>query len=131
MSSKLNDIKVLHLAAGNTNPTIAVSTDITAAAVDMLTCDNNCFAIQVVGTVAGTELTFVGKVQESPSTTAASFTDVAGAVFTTITSTTGVGGIQVLNFQRTQRFVRYVGDIAGTTSAVALSVLIGGQKKQY
>lgn len=129
MASKLGDIGDLFFQFGNTKPSSAVVTDVTSAGVDMITCDNNCFAIQAIGTVAGTEITFVGKIQEATTQTG-TYTDVSGAVFSTVTSTTGVPAIQAITFQRTMQWLRYVGDIAGTTSSVALDVLILGQKKQ-
>lgn len=128
MSSKLNDIKDLSLQMGITKPQL-YSAAITAAGVDLGTCDNNCFAIQVIGTVAGTEIVFAGKVQEATTATG-TYADVSGGTFTTLTSTTGAGIVHLLNFQRTLQFVRYVAVITGTTSAVNLDVVIGGQKKQ-
>lgn len=111
-------------------PTIAVATSITSPAIDLLTCPNNqCFAEMAVGIVTGTETVFIGNIQESPSTTAASFTNVTA--FSTVTSTTGAHGVQVVSFQRKERFVRFSGTITGTTAAVPLCVIIGGQKGQY
>ena len=130
MASKLSDINDISFQLGATKPSSAVVTNVTAAGVDLATCpNNNCFAIQVVGTVAGTEITYVGKIQEATTATG-TYADISGASFSTITSTTGVPGVQTINFQRTTRFVRYVGTIAGTTSSVALDVLIAGQKGQ-
>lgn len=130
MSTKFGDINDLYFTMANTKPSSAVSTNVTGTAADMQTvANNNCFAIQVVGTVAGTEITYVGKIQEATTATG-TYTDVSGAAFSTITSTTGVPPLQLINFQRTMPWLRYVGTIAGTTSAVALDVLIGGQKQQ-
>ncbi len=131
MSTKFNDINDFAIFEANTAPSGAVITAVTGAVIDMQTvANNNCFAIQVIGTVAGTQIVFVGQIQESPTTTAASFTNISGAAFSTITSTTGANIVQLLNFQRTQPFVRYINTITGTTSSVALDVLIGGQKGQ-
>lgn len=130
MSSKLNDIAVLYMAPGNTQPSSVVVTDVTHAGVNLATCDNNCFAIMNVGLVGGTETTFVGSLQEATTATG-TYTNISGASFSTVTSTTGTHGIQVLNFQRTKQFVRFVGDITGTTATVSLAVIIGGQKKNY
>ena len=130
MSSKLSDINDIFFGLANTKPSSAVVTSVTAAGVDMATCpNNNCFAIQVVGTVAGTETVFLGKIQEAANITSG-YTDISGATFSTVTSTTGVPAIQTINFQRSQRFVRYIGTITGTTAGVALDVLVGGQRGQ-
>ncbi len=131
MASKLSDINDLYICTGNTQPSGAVITSVTGVPVDMATCaNNNNFAILNIGTVAGTEITFSGKIQESPTTTSpGAFSDLTTFPIS-VTSTTGVPGIQLINFQRTQRFVRFVGSIAGTTSAVSLDVLFAGQKQQ-
>ncbi len=130
MSSKLNDINVLYITMCNTKPSSAVVTNVTGTVQDMQTCaNNNCFAIQVIGTVAGTEIVYLGKFQEAATATG-TYADVSGGAFSTITSTTGVPAIQALNFQRTLPWLRYVGTITGTTSAVALDVLLMGQKQQ-
>ncbi len=131
MASKLADINDLYICTGNTQPSGAVITNVSGAAVDMATCaNNNNFCIFNIGTVAGTEIVFTAKIQESPTTTGASFTDISGGTFPGLTSTTGTPGIQLLNFQRTQRFVRFVSTITGTTSAVSMDVLFVGQKNQ-
>lgn len=126
---KMNDFaNDLYVVMAQTKPSSAVVTNVTATGVDLATCpNNNMFAIQVVGSVGGTETTFVGKIQEATTLTG-TYADISGAAFSTITSTTGAPGVQIINFQRTARFVRYVGTIAGTTAGVALDVLIGGQK---
>ena len=120
----------LYLTMPNTKPSSAVVTNVTTVGVNMVTVpNNNCFAIQVVGSVGGTETTYVGKIQEA-STSTGTWADITGAVFSTITSTTGAPPVQSINFQRTQPWLRYIGTIAGTTAGVALDVLIGGQKGQ-
>ena len=70
MASKLSDINDLYVCTGNTQPSGAVITSVTGVPVDMATCaNNNNFAILNIGTVAGTEITFSAKIQESPNTT--------------------------------------------------------------
>lgn len=128
MSTKFNDINSLYFTMANTKPSSAVVTGVTTGAIDMATvANNNCFAVQVVGSVGGTETVFLGKIQEATTATGV-YADISGATFSTVTSTTGAPGVQTINFQRTARFVRYVGTISGTTAGVALDVLIGGQK---
>ena len=131
MSTKINDLaNNAQLFAGNTAPSQAVITNVTGAAINLIAVENNCFAIQNVGTVAGATFGWAGKIQESPTTTGASFTDIAGATFAALTSTTGANIIQVINFVRTQQFVRFLGTISGSASSVALDVLVGGQLVQ-
>lgn len=132
MSNKINDFKGgAFFTAAVTSPTAALVTSVTSPVIDFLTCANNqIFAIQQVGVVGGTETVFLGNIQECDNTTVASFTAMSGGAFSTVTSTTGVGGIQILNLQRTKRFVRYSATIIGTTAAVALAVFLGGQKSE-
>ncbi len=131
MASKFGDFaNDLFVAAGITSPTVALATTATGAGVDMATCaNNNCFAMQNVGVANGTSVTFAGRIEEATTATG-TYASIAGATFTALTSTTGTNIIQIINFQRSLRFVRYVGVIGGTTSTVALSVEIGGQKGQ-
>lgn len=129
MSTKFNDTNAFSFQMANTKPSSAVVTNVTGTGVDMIACDNNVFAIQVVGSVGGTETVFLGKIQEATTATG-TYADITGAAFSTITSTTGAPGVQAITFQRTKQWLRYVGTISGTTAGVALDVLICGQKKQ-
>jgi hypothetical protein len=92
---------------------------------DMLNCDGPCFALQQVGAVSGTSPTLAGKIQESVDGT--TWTDIPNGVFTTVTAT---GNYQAVTFERTQRYLRYVGNVGGTSPSFALAVVISQQKKQ-
>lgn len=129
MSSKLNDINDLYFTSPITQATIALATNVTGPGNDLSTCNNNCFGIQKVDSVAGTSVTYSGKFQEATTATG-TFSDIPGATFPGITSTTGVNITNLVSFQRTLQFVRYVGTIGGTTSTIVLDVLLGGQKIQ-
>jgi hypothetical protein len=129
MSVNVNDYaNGITRAAGITRPTAGVSTNITAGGVDCIHMDGPMGCVVNVGTVVGTETVFTGKVQEAPNITSG-YTDLT-TVPLSITSTTGVPGISVVNFVRTQRFVRFMGTITGTTAAVALDVVFEGRNKQ-
>lgn len=129
MSSKLNDIGDLLVAAAITSPTVALATNATGAGVDLSSVGVDCFAIQNVGVVNGTSATYAGKIQEA-STATGTYADISGATFAALTSTTGTNILQTIKFLRTQPFVRYVGTIGGTTTTIALSVEVGGMKIQ-
>ncbi len=129
MSSKLNDIGDLLVAAAITTPTVAVSTNVTGAGVDLSSVGVDCFAIQNVGIVNGTSATWAAKIQEA-STATGTYADIAGATFAALTSTTGINIITTLKFLRTQPFVRFVGTIGGTTTTLSLSAEVGGMKVQ-
>lgn len=107
-----------------------MATTSTGNAIDFSTVANNqCFAIQNVAAANGTSVTYAGKIQECATSTG-TYTDITGATFAALTSTTGTNIIQAISFQRSLQFVRYLGIIGGTTSTVALSVELGGQKGQ-
>jgi len=125
MSSKIQDFANQVILGVGAAPQTATST-VTGTAGDLLAGDSRCFAIQQVGTVSGTTPTLDGKIQES-SDGSTNWTDVSGATFTQVTASSNY---QAITFDRTKRYVRYVGTIAGTSPSFALAVVISEQKKQ-
>jgi hypothetical protein len=124
MSTKLQDLP--HQAVlGGVTPRTATTT-VTGSAVDLLTADGRCFAVQQVGTVTGTSPALAGKIQESADGST-NWNDISGATFTSVSTTDNV---QAISFDRTLRYVRYVGTITGTSPSFPVAVLIGEQKKQ-
>jgi hypothetical protein len=124
MSTKLHDIPTnAILGAGLTPRTATASLNGTGA--DFISGEGRCTAIQTVGTVGGTSPTLAGKIQESADN--ASWTDIAGATFTTVTTSDNV---QAISFDRTKRHLRYVATIAGTSPSFPVAVVITQQKKQ-
>lgn len=133
MSNKLNDLANGFQVTGAITAGVAITTTgVSGPALNFVQADGNCFAIQVVGTIIGVTATHSGKIQESPSTTAASFTDISGATFPAVV-TVGTSGplVNIITFQRTQPFLRYVGVLAGVTCSVQADVLIVEQLKQF
>lgn len=118
-------------------PTAALATSITGTGVDCLGLDGNMGLLQVIGTVASTSFTYQGKVQEADTATG-TYSDVVVMSATTtgiattpaITSTTGAQIVNALTFQRTKRFLRYVGTIGGTTPTASLDAVFLGRTKQ-
>jgi len=124
MSTKLQDLP--HQAVlGGVTPRTSTAT-VTGAAVDLITGDGRCFAVQQVGTVTGTSPSLAGKFQESADGST-NWSDAAGAPFTAVSTTDNV---QAIGFDRTQRYVRYIGTITGTSPSFPLAVIVGEQKKQ-
>ena len=124
MSTKLQDFaNEAILGIGLAPQTITATTNGNSG--DMVNGDGLCFALQQVGTVTGTSPTLAGKIQES--TDGSTWTDVAGATFATVTASTNN---QCIAFERTKRFLRYVGTVGGTTPNFAIAVVISQQKKQ-
>jgi hypothetical protein len=104
----------------------AQTATVTGTGQDMINNDGRCYGIQQVGAVSGTTPTLDGKFQEG-DTLGGAYSDIPGATFTQVTASTN---LQTITFDRTKRFVRYVGTIAGTTPSFTFGVLIGEQKKQ-
>lgn len=124
MSTKLHDFANNALLGIGLAPQTATSTA-TGSGGDLLNGDGRCFALQQVGAVSGTSPTLDGKIQESSDNS--TWTDVSGATFTQVTASTNT---QAITFDRTKRYVRYVGTIGGTSPSFALAVVISEQKKQ-
>lgn len=110
-------------------PTAALATSITGTAIDCIGLDGNMGLKQEIGTVASTSFTFQGKVQQATTATG-TYVDITGITTPAITSTTGAQIVQVVTFQRDQRFIRYVGTIGGTTPTASLQVEFLGMTKQ-
>jgi len=124
MSTKLHDVANQMILGLGLAPQTA-SSSVNGPGGDLLAGDGRCFAIQQVGAVGGASPTLDGKLQES--TDNSTWTDVAGATFTQVT---GASNYQALTFDRTKRYVRYVGTVAGSSPSFALAVVISEQKKQ-
>src|SRR5947209_20472367 len=105
MSTQLHDIPSnAILGAGLTPRTLTTSVNGTGA--DFISGDGRCTAIQQVGTLAGTSPSLTGKIQESSDQT--TWSDVTGATFTAVTTNDNV---QAISFDRTKRYLRYVGTV--------------------
>ena len=130
MSNKINDwANGITYAPAIAAPTVALVTSITGSAFDAIALDGNMGAKQNVGTAISTSFTFTGKIQESDTATG-TYADISGASFPAITSTTGAVIVNAISFQRTKRWLRYVGTIGGTTPTMSLDALFLGQNKQ-
>ncbi|MFO0808974.1 MAG: hypothetical protein U0746_10150 [Gemmataceae bacterium] len=124
MSTKLHDIPNNVTTLAGVTPRTATST-VTGSTIDLIHGDGRCFAIQQVGAVSGTSPSLAGKVQESAD--ASTWADVSGAAFTAVGS---ADNVQAIAFDRTQRYVRYVGTVTGTSPSFIVAVVVGEQKKQ-
>jgi len=124
MSTKLHDIPNNAVLAVGCSPRVATAT-VTGGTLDFITGDGRCTAVQLVGTVGGTAPTLAGKIQESSDQS--TWTDVSGATFTTVSAS---DNSQVISFDRTKRYLRYIGTIGGTSPTVPMSAAIMQQKKQ-
>jgi hypothetical protein len=124
MSTSLQDFARQAILNVGVTPRTATA-NFNGATGDLLAGDGRCFAVQQVGTLGGTSPTLAGKIQESADGT--TWTDVADAVFTTVTANDNV---QAVTFDRTQRYVRYAGTVTGTSPTIPVAVIISEQRKQ-
>lgn len=74
-----------------------------------------------VGTITGTQGTFAVKVQESTTTTSGDFSDISGASFTGVTTTTGG---ETIFFKTNKRYVRLVETLGGTSPSYSRSAVV-------
>jgi hypothetical protein len=125
MSTKLHDLPNNAVLGQAVTPRVLTAT-VTGPAIDLGSGDGRCFSVQLVGTVTGTTPSLAGKIQESPDG-ATNWADISGATFAAVTSSDNQ---QAISFDRTQRYVRYIGTVTGTTPNFPVAVLIGEQKKQ-
>lgn len=123
MSTKLHDIQSQAQLGASVLPA-SVNDTVGGSAVDLIDADGRCFAIQLVGAVAGASPALAGKIQESDDSSI--WTDVAGATFAAVTA---ANNVQVITFDRTKRYVRHHRTVSGTGPSFLLGVLIGEQKK--
>lgn len=123
MSTQLEDFKNQVSFQPSVYPAVVNDTN-NGLTLDMIDADGRCFAVQILGIIAGTTPSITGKVQESSDTT--TWTDVTTAAFVAVTVTNNV---QTLVFDRTKRYLRYFRTVSGTTPTFALCAMFGEQKK--
>jgi hypothetical protein len=124
MSTKLHDFPNNAILGAGVTPRTASAT-VTGSAADFVSGEGRCTAIQLAGTLTGTSPSLAGKIQESSDQ--AAWTDVTGATFAAVVTNDNV---QAISFDRTKRYLRYVGTITGTSPSIPLAVVITEQKKQ-
>ncbi|HSQ57867.1 MAG TPA: hypothetical protein VLM40_19240 [Gemmata sp.] len=122
MSTALHDVASAAFVASALDPATQTSSP-TGSAIDMITADGPCFAIQQVGAFSADSL--AGAIEESADGSTG-WTAISGAAFESVT---GASDIQVITFNRTARYLRYVGTIAGVGPSIDMAVAIGEQKK--
>lgn len=125
MSTHINDFaSAAVLAAGLEPQTLTAS--VNGPAVDLLSGDGSCFAVQQVGAVTE-DTTLTGHIEESATGTSG-WAAISGAAFAEVDSGSN---LQVIRFARTERYVRWVGAVAGPAPSADVAVLIGELKKTF
>lgn len=123
MSTFINDFSNSVVVGVSVYPAEVDSTD-TGSSVDMVHADGQCFAIQFVGGVGGSDPTLDGKVQESAD--GSTWVDISGATFTQVTASNNV---QSIVFRRNLRYLRHARTISGTSPTFVLGAVFGEVKK--
>lgn len=122
MSTRTDDFAAT-AALGSSLAPSQLTASANGAAVDLLSADGPCFAIQQVGAVTG-ELSLAGRIEESAN--GSSWSAISGATFATVTDASDV---QAITFHRSARYVRWAATISGDTPTAQVAVVIGEQKK--
>lgn len=122
MSSHVQDFPASAQVGAGLYPTSLTATT-NGPAVDLAAGDGPCFAVQHVGDCPG-DGTLDGKIEQSADGT--SWAAVSGATFAQVD---GPDAVQVIRFDRTARYVRWVGTLAGAAPEFVVAVLIGQQRK--
>lgn len=122
MSTAIHDVASAALVAAGIYPDTKTASP-TGSAIDMITADGPCFAVQQVGEFDADSL--AGSIEESANGTTG-WTAIDGAAFTAVTA---ASAIEVITFSRSARYLRYVGTITGDTPSIEMAVVIGEQKK--
>lgn len=126
MSTHINDLanNLTPLASALSVAPAAMSSG-NGTGVDMeLAANNQMFAILATATIVGTL-----DVTLEESTDDSTYTAISGASFTQVT-TANDNQVQVINFQRTKRYVRSVQTLSGGGSVIG-TVIIVGQKSFF
>ena len=80
------------------------------------------------GIATGTSASVTIKIQESDTTTSADFSDISGATFTALTTTTASS--ESIYFRTNKRYVRAVATYTSNTTSASLAVWTTGELRQ-
>jgi hypothetical protein len=122
MSTALRDVASAALAAAGLYPDTKTSSP-TGPAIDMISADGPCFAVQVVGDYTADAV--AGRIEQSADGSTG-WAAISGADFASVTA---ANNVQVIRFERTMRYVRYAATITGGSPSVKMAAVIGEQKK--
>lgn len=124
MSVHLNDLASGVAVYAALAPTVRTAST-NGAAVDLISADGPCFAVQQVGAISE-DVTWTGHIEESAN--GSSWSAIDDAEFAPVDAPNNV---QTIAFRRTKRYVRYVGTVTGTDPSVPVAALIGEQQKTF
>ena len=125
MSTHVNDFAA-GVAVFAAVPPGTLTAAYTGAAVDLVSADGPCFAVQQVGAFEEGN-TWTGRIEQSADGSTG-WAAIAGAAFAAVTEATDT---QAIRFTRTARYVRYAASLTGSTADLALAVLVGEGRKSF
>lgn len=98
----------------------------TSAWVQMKGYAGYAVIVQLVGTISTG--TLIGKIQTATDGSGTGVTDLAGAVFTTVTTSIDAPNVQTVVIPATAGpYIRYVGTLSAGTSDIAVAMLVSPQ----
>ena len=102
----------------------------TSSAIDLNDYPNGVTIILDSAAGTGTSPTLDGKIQSS-TTSGGSYADVSGATFTQITSSAASFQTVTVDKRVSNRYIKFVGTIAGTSPSFTFGVSMVGQKQSF
>ena len=125
MSTHINDFAAGVAVFAAVSPSVLTAAH-TGSAVDLVSADGPCFAVQQVGSFEEGN-TWNGRIEQSADGSTG-WAAVTGAAFDPVTAGSGT---QVIRFARTARYVRYTATVTGPAPALSLAVLVGEARKSF
>lgn len=117
-------LKTLKVAATDTTASV------NGSAVDLQGLEGEIAIILNAAHGSGnTDNTLSVKIQHSDDTVSGNFSDVSGAVFTTVDGTTDSAQLMSLKKDELKRYIRYVSTMAGTSKSFVWGAIAVGMNK--
>ena len=125
MSAHVNDFASAVAVRAAVGPSLHTAAH-TGDAVDLVSADGECFAVQQIGSFAE-DNTWNGRIEESADGSTG-WTAITGAAFDPVTEGANT---QVRRFTRTARYVRYTATVTGSDPDLVLAVVVGQARKSF
>jgi hypothetical protein len=124
MSAFLHNLSSNAVVASGLYP-VLISANGHGSTVDLTDCDGPCFAVQQVGALTG-DAVVTGSIEQSAD--GSSWSAISGAAFA---AADAANGIQLIQFTRTARYVRWAVTITGDDPTALVAVAFMQQKKVF
>ena len=104
------------ISALHAHPAAGIASSVTGTTLDMIGRPTTVTGLQSIGAFSADSLS--GSWEESSN--ASDWTAISGSAFTQVT---GANSLELVTFERTQRYIRYTCTLVGTTPLVDLAVV--------